>query len=285
MTSGIFVGLSTIDLIHYVDEFPSSNTKMVARNQVLLAGGPATNAAISFSHLGGRATLVSPAGRHALASLLKEELARYQVEHIDLTPESDEPPPVSSVCVNRRGERSVVSVNTTRISLPAAQVEQSKLEKARILMVDGHSMHACQAWAEAAHSRGIPVVFDGGSWKAGTDALLGSVDTAICSDAFRPPGCADEDAAIEYLQSARIHRIAITHGADPIGTVEGLSAGHIEVPRVAAVDTTGAGDIYHGAYCYFAARGYAFVDSLREAAMVAANSCRFRGTREWMQTE
>ena len=60
MASGIFVGLSTIDLIYTVDEFPSANAKAVARSQAILAGGPATNAAITFSHLGGEATLVSP---------------------------------------------------------------------------------------------------------------------------------------------------------------------------------------------------------------------------------
>lgn len=283
MASGIFVGLSTIDLIYTVDEFPSANRKAVARGQAVLAGGPATNAAITFSHLRGDATLVSPAGRHALAALLRDELKRYKVEHIDLTPESDEPPAVSSVWVNGRGERSVVSVNTTRINIPTPQVDQSKLERTRILMVDGHSMSACQAWAEAARSRRVPVVFDGGSWKPGTEQLLRSVDTAICSADFRPPGCSDEVSTIEYLRSAGVQHIAITHGANPIRAVEDSFAGMVEVPHVEAVDTTGAGDIFHGAFCYFASIGCEFADALNEASKVAAESCRFHGTREWMK--
>ena len=74
MTDGIFVGLSTIDLIHSVDEFPPEDTKAVALSQEVLVGGPAANAAIAFSHLGGKATLVSAVGKHPIALLVKEEL-------------------------------------------------------------------------------------------------------------------------------------------------------------------------------------------------------------------
>ncbi len=284
MVSGIFVGLSTIDLIYSVDEIPSANAKAIARSQAIHAGGPATNAAIAFSHLGGNATLVSPAGHHALVVLLKDELRLYAVEHIDLTPEWDEPPAVSSVWVDRRGQRSVVSVNTTRISIPTPQVDPSKLEKARILLVDGHSMSACQAWAEAARSHGVPVAFDGGSWKPGTEELLRIVDTAICAADFRPPDCTDEGSTIEYLRSAGVQQVAITHGADPIRFVADSSAGLVDVPEVAAADTAGAGDILHGAFCYFASVGCEFADALRQASKIAAESCRFQGTREWMET-
>jgi sugar/nucleoside kinase (ribokinase family) len=285
MARGIFVGLSTIDLIYSVDEIPPANSKAVARSQAVLAGGPATNAAIAFSHLGGDATVVSPAGRHALVALLKDELRLYAVEHIDLTPEWEELPAVSSVWVNERGQRSVVSVNTTRINIPTPQVDPSKLEEASILMVDGHSMSACQVWAEAARSHGVPVVFDGGSWKPGTEELLRSVDTAICSADFRPPGCTEEASIVEYLRSAGVQQIAITHGADPIRVVARSLAVRMDVPHVAAVDTTGAGDIFHGAFCYFASAGCEFADALRQASKIAAESCCFHGTREWMKAK
>jgi sugar/nucleoside kinase (ribokinase family) len=57
----------------------------------------------------------------------------------------------------------------------------------------------------------------------------------------------------------------------------------VPVPQVEVVDTTGAGDILHGAYCYYASQGRAFVDALTEAARIASESCRYAGTREWMQ--
>ena len=225
MASGIFVGLSTIDLVHAVDEFPPANTKAVARSQEVFVGGPATNAAITFSLLGGKATLVSVVGRNPVATLIKDEIQNQEVGFVDLVPQSELLPAISSVWVNQRGQRSVVSVNATRLPSPNQQVNQSLLREASILLVDGHFMSACQVWAAAAQPLGIPVVLDGGSWKPETDELLKFVDTAICSADFLPPGCTSEDTVIQYLQSEGVRRIAITHGANPVRFVDRLAFG------------------------------------------------------------
>jgi sugar/nucleoside kinase (ribokinase family) len=283
MANGIFVGLATVDLIYTVDEFPEANTKVVARSQDLFAGGPATNAAIAFHHLGGSSTLVSVVGRHALASAIKEELRTYSISLIDLNPSFEQSPSISSISVNARGERNVISANATRIATPPAQVDEIVLAQASIMLVDGHSMQACQAWAGAARARTIPVVLDGGSWKDGTRELLASIDTAICSADFRPPGCFTEDDVLHYLEDCGVTNIAITRGADPIRFVSGASSGIVPVPQVDRVDTMGAGDILHGAFCYYSSIGKAFEQALSEAAKVASDSCRFHGTREWMQ--
>ena len=283
MNAGLFVGLTTIDIIYMVDEVPGANTKIVAHSQQLLTGGPATNAAITFSHLGGSPTLVSTIGRHPIGAVVKEELRAFSVNLLDLSPESTIPPPLSSVYVDRHGQRSVVSVNATVSEIPQAQIDPSILKKAHILLVDGHAMKACQAWAHAARSSNIPVVLDGGSWKPGTGELLHSVDIAICSADFRPPNCSHEDSTIEYLRSRGLKQIAITKGSDPVQFVSGSSAGSIEVPKVEAVDTMGAGDIFHGAFCFYFSEGHDFPLALRKAASIAAESCRFPGTRQWMQ--
>lgn len=283
MISGVFVGLTTIDIIYTVDEVPDANTKIVAHSQQLLTGGPTTNAAITFSHLGGSATLVSCVGRHPLGVVAKEELRQYSVDLIDLKPDSPVPPPLSSVYVDRHGQRSVVSINTTLSEFPQPQINPSILNRARILLVDGHAMQACQAWAQAARSSNIPVIFDGGSWKPGTEELLKQIDIAICSADFSPPGCPEESTSVEYLRSRGVKQIAITRGADPVRFVSGSSDGFIEVPKIEAVDTTGAGDIFHGAFCFYFSEGHDFTLALRKAASIAAESCRFPGTRQWMQ--
>jgi sugar/nucleoside kinase (ribokinase family) len=146
-------------------------------------------------------------------------------------------------------------------------------------------MQACQAWAQEARSRGIQVAFDGGSWKDGTEELLKYVHTAICSADFLPPGCAPGEPAFDYLKKCGVTNIAITHGADPIHFVSGLSSGTLRVPEIEVVDTMGAGDILHGAFCYFASIGRGFIESLAEASIIASESCRSRGTREWMKAQ
>src|SRR3569833_580937 len=213
---GIFVGLSTIDIIYRVSESPAPNRKIAAQSQEIFVGGPATNAAITFAFLGGSAKLVTPAGRHPLASVIKEGCEHFGIELIDLVPDSHEGPPVSSIWVDAEGQRSVVSANAKGRVIPAAIVDPSRMAGVNIVLVDGHPMQACQAWADAASSADTCVVMDGGSWKPGTDQLLRSVDVAICSADFSPPGCTDERDVVSYLRSAGVTKIAITHGAAPI---------------------------------------------------------------------
>jgi len=283
MSQAIFIGLSTIDIVYGVDKFPRPNTKVAARSQEVFVGGPATNAAIAFAALGGRAALVTVAGRHPLSNMVREELRKYSVQLIDLNPDFDEVPPISSISVDRNGQRNVVSANASRVPAPATGVDNNLLRQARSVLVDGHSMDACQAWAKAAREQKIPVVFDGGSWKDGVGELLECVDAAICSADFRPPGCSSRDETIEFLKHAGVASIAITAGAEPIHFVSGATSGTLLVPAVEVADTTGAGDVLHGAYCYFASTGRGFVESLAEAAILASESCRYRGTRGWMK--
>jgi sugar/nucleoside kinase (ribokinase family) len=98
-----------------------------------------------------------------------------------------------------------------------------------------------------------------------------------------PPGCSSRDEVIQFLKNCGVANIAITNGSAPIEFLFGQSSGSIRVPEVDVVDTMGAGDILHGAYCHFAAMGRDFVDSLTQAAQIASESCRYAGTREWMK--
>jgi sugar/nucleoside kinase (ribokinase family) len=288
MSHALFIGLSTIDILYRVDAFPAPNTKIAAHSQEIFAGGPATNAAIAFQHLGGSATLLSALGRHALASAITAELARYRVAHCDLAPAHDAAPPIAAITVNTAGERNVISPWRAQVTPPPAQIDESLLAQTSIVLVDGHSMQAAQAWAAAAHARGIPVVLDAGSWKEGTRELLAHIDTAICSADFRPPECFTEDDVLLYLQDCGVLRIAITHGPNPIHFFERTAngaeeeTGLIHVPTIHAVDTMGAGDIFHGAYCFYAVSGLTFQQSLHQAAAVAAKSCQSPGPRAWM---
>ena len=283
MTNGIFVGLSTVDVIYDVEHFPSPNKKVVALSQDVYVGGPATNAAITFAHLGGAATLVTVVGCHPLANLVRQELERYSVRLVDLTPDFDDVPVLSSISVNKAGERNIISANATRVNVLAAQPDDAVFKQTSVVLVDGHHMQACQTWAKAAHVQGIPVVFDGGSWKDGTEELLRNVDTAICSADFFPPACATENDVLTYLKKCGVPNIAITRGAESVRFVSDIASGVVQVPQVQVADTMGAGDIFHGAFCYYSSIGLGFVVALEAAARVAAESCRFRGTREWMK--
>jgi sugar/nucleoside kinase (ribokinase family) len=282
---GLFVGLATIDLVYGVEEFAQPNTKIEARSQDVYVGGPATNAAIAFSHLGGQAALAAAVGRHALAAVVRAELERYGVRLADLNAEFEGVPAISSVAVDRSGRRTVVSANAARIGASTAEPDLELCAWANVVEVDGHQMQACRQWAAAARAQGAHVVLDGGSWKQGTEDLLPHVDTAICSADFRPPSCVNEGDTIAYLAAHGVAQIVITHGDGPVHWTRGAETGLVEPPRVNAVDTMGAGDIFHGAFCLAWAQGRGFVESLGEAARIASESCRFHGTRAWMRQD
>ncbi len=281
----LFIGLATVDLTYPVGEIPGRNAKISVVSQHIAAGGPATNAAMTFAFLGGNSTLVTAVGSHPLGSVIRRDLAQGSVVLHDVGRRRPEPPPVSSIMVlTCTGERTVVSANAAAFSPLHARLDPRWLNGVSMVQVDGHYMTPCIAGAKLARSRGIPVVLESGSWKEGMADLLPFIDIAICSDDYRPSGCRNENEVLEFLAGWGISRVAITRGAGPIRFADHLKRGTIAVEKIRAVDTLGAGDIFHGAFCYYSSLGQDFRQALAAAARVATFSCRYLGTRSWMKT-
>lgn len=280
---GLFVGLVTLDLIYLATAAPSNNQKIVASDYTVAAGGPATNAAVTFSHLGNQATLLGIVGSNPITELIKADLNSCGVAIADLDPYQLQPPPVSSIIVTQgTGERAVVSINAAKTQLTSYSTPADILHSIDILLIDGHQIAVGSALAQLAKVNHIPVIIDGGSWKPGFETVLPFVDYAICSANFYPPGCNSTSEVFTYLSAAGISHIAITHGENPIQCLSHGTTSLLQVPQINPVDTLGAGDIFHGAFCYYILQEN-FTDALISAANVAAYSCEFFGTRNWMQ--
>lgn len=280
---GLFVGLVTLDLVYLTAGLPDNNQKIVAADYTLAAGGPATNAAITYSYLGNQATLLGVVGSNPIAQLIKADLYSYGVAIADLDPIQSQPPPVSSIIVTQgTGERAVVSINAVKNQVTSDAIPADILHSVDIVLIDGHQMEVGRAIALLAKANNIPVVIDGGSWKPGFESVLPFVDYAICSANFYPPNCNNTSEVFAYLSAAGIPHIAITHGENPIQCLCRGRTSFLEVPQIKAVDTLGAGDIFHGAFCHYILRED-FTDALISAASVASYSCQFFGTRHWMQ--
>lgn len=279
--NALFVGLITLDLIYLVDRFPDRNQKIVANEQIIAAGGPATNAAITFSYLGDRSTLLGVLGNGFLSDLIRAELENYAVELIDLDANCSTSVPVSSIVVTRStGERAVISVNATKSTATIDNIPINLLENIDLVAIDGHQMQVSALIAKIAKDCGIPVAIDGGSWKLGWEQVLPLVDYAICSADFCPPDCQNKEDVFAYLQSLDIPYIAITNGKKAIEYLDRGRKGIVEIPQVQVVDTLGAGDIFHGAFYHYILQ-QEFPQALRSAAIIAANSCQFFGTRSF----
>ncbi len=277
------MGLATLDLVYLASKPPGENQKVVAVDSTIAAGGPATNAAVAFSGLGNAAVLAGVFGTHAIAQLIRADLAEYNVRIIDLQPGRSHSPPVSSIIVTEQtGDRAVISVNATKSQVDSQAINRDILTSVNIILFDGHQIPASQEIAQLAQSKNIPIVLDGGSWKPGLEKILPFVEWVVCSDNFHPPDCHNSEQVFAYLSAAGIPNIAITRGEKPIQYLCKGSFGSLEVPQIQATDTLGAGDIFHGAFCHYILQEN-FTNALIAAAKIASDSCKFFGTRQWIK--
>ena len=275
---GLFVGLLTLDCTYQAQRPPQANEKLVAQAAMMVAGGPATNAAVAFAALGGPATVMAAVGQHPVTALLREDMAQVGVSVKDLTPERPAPPPVSSIVVSHTGERAVISRNAVGLQTEPQSIGDNALSNIDVVLLDGHQMALSQQIALKAKPLGISVVVDAGSWKPGFEPVLRLATVVIASANFQPP---DNSDALTYLQGLGIPYIAITHGESPIVVSDQGQVRTLAVPATTVVDTLGAGDIFHGAFCH----GWAdenFLTALTYASQVASLSCRYFGTRVWI---
>jgi sugar/nucleoside kinase (ribokinase family) len=300
--TGLFIGLTTLDTIYHVDRLPQRDEKIVAREFFVGAGGPATNAAMTFHHLGGRSNLVSTIGRGPMAEFTRADIGRFGVSHHEVPSPAELP--VSAVLVTGTGERAVVSAHEAvtgsiihpldlsghdRSTQALAQTVTRALAGARteVVLLDGHRLDLAAEIIRRHSARHPPVILDGGSWKKGTEKILPLVNLAVCSAAFAPPGTSGRGEILSFLLDSGPSFVAITDGAGPIHWATADDRGVVRPPAVVAVDTLGAGDVFHGAFAWSVAQAAApstsdLVTALEDASRVAAASVQSFGPRAWM---
>jgi sugar/nucleoside kinase (ribokinase family) len=281
--AGLFVGLVTLDLVQRVDKAPGPNEKVVAFAADIAAGGPATNAAVTFAALGGRATLVTSLGTGPLQSLVSDDLSHHGVAVVETAMPGHPGPAISAVVVTAgTGERSVVSRNAEQGSTKVPTNLTDLVGSADVLLVDGHLADPARVAVDAAGGAGVRVVLDGGSWKPALADVLPGVDAAICSAAFILPGCGSVEESARAMMTAGVPFVAFTDGPRPIRWWATQATGTVDVDQVTALDTLGAGDAFHGAFAFAVAVGTDLVGALRFAAAVASVRVEHVGPRTWL---
>lgn len=282
---GVFAGLATLDVIHRIDAPPGANEKITAGAQFVAAGGPAAGAAVTFAALGGQAVLLTALGQGTLAETIAAELREQDVEVIDIAPALRNVAPVSSVTVlESTGERSVIGGDAAGLHAPRPDPAQMRdlLTEADVVLLDGHHPELARAVRDEAQIAALPTVLDAGRWKPIMDELVGAVTDVVASADFRTPGTTTADDTAAELQSRGATTVITTAGPGPVQWWQGGRRGGIPVPQIQAVDTLGAGDVFHGAYAYALAAGAGVEERIRYAAEVAAIRCSMVGPRSWV---
>jgi sugar/nucleoside kinase (ribokinase family) len=277
----LFVGLNTVDLQFVVSKYPAVNTKTKASHCEIHTGGPATNAAVTCAHLGEKVDLFTPVGQHVFSEYIIEDIRQYGVHIIDpASHESSEPVFASIISSSDNGDRTVFSYNPKKQYITKDNMNL-ELKDYRLVMFDGFYPEFAVPIAKECHAKNILTVLDGGSWKSGTDQLLKYINISLCSNDFHPPGTNNFKEILRLLHNKGIEYGAITQGERNILFSCHDITSEIVIEPVHAIDTLGAGDVFHGAFCYYYVNGFNFTESLKKASLVAGESCKSIGARQW----
>ena len=280
---GLFVGLCTKDILYYTDELPAHNHKSKTEDFAVYIGGPAANAAITYGALGGDATLATCLGDGTESRAMTEELNRYGVKVLNYS-EYDTVPNTACIVVSSDGKRTILS------GQHKFEVNREyDLSEYDFALFDCNQQEiSLDILSAFGMSEEKTVVLDAGSWKLNMEKFLERADIVIASEDFKD-GAGN---TIFEMECNAVHK-AMTRGERPIlyGGKEGAQEGNpssdcrkeLSVESVRAVDTLGAGDIFHGAFCYgYFEKGYSGEEALKFAGKVASESVKYRGPREWM---
>lgn len=264
----VFVGLTGIDYIYYLDEFPQENNKCKALGYERYVGGPAANAAITYAHLGGDATLITAYGNSSESRIITEELSSYNVKVINVAADNTLPG-ISSICISKDGKRTIISGQNKYKTIDLSTIP---LDEYSLALFDCNQQDVSLPLLERIS---CDIVLDAGSYKPNVEKFLRRAKTVISSEQFRD----DEGRDIFTMPYENITNRAMTRGGKSIRTENGS----IEVEKVECVDSLAAGDILHGAFCYaLLEKEYEFEKALEYASGVASESVKYKGPRAWM---
>ncbi len=270
------VGHACYDLVFSVAHHPSENEKIFADSLLSCGGGPAANAAVMVAKLGFSAAFAGYLGRDAYGELHNQELLAQGI-NTDCLLRGDLPTPLSTVIVKPDGNRALINYKGDTKPLTADAIDFSVLEP-KVILFDGHEPHISIPLAKQARQAGIATVLDAGSVHEGTLALMGLVDYLVCSEKFALQLKGNEQIALAYLADFAPF-VVITLGERGLIWQHGAESGVIPAMTVNAIDTTGAGDAFHGAFAAAVAAGLDWLNVLRYASVAGSLCCTKMGAR------
>ena len=272
------VGATSYDFVFRVKHHPGSDEKTTADAIIRCGGGPAANAAVTVARMGLRSAFAGYLGADIFGQLHLEELKAVGVD-TGLVVRGRYPTPLSSVLVSPSGERSLVNYRDADSVLPMESIDFSTIHP-EVILFDGHEPEISLPLMNDAHAKGIKTVLDAGSLNKGTFRLFDRVSHLVCSERFacELTGASSPDKAMESFVS-HSQSVVITLGKN--GLIWKNSGGKGQIPAfpVGVVDSTGAGDVFHGAFAGCLATGKEWIETLTYASAAAALCCTKLGAR------
>lgn len=271
-----------------VPTFPAYGGKVRIAQEVLSPGGQVASALATAAKLGLSAKYIGTVGDDTRGEIQMESLRSTGMNLTDVEVRANCANQSAYIVIDQStGERTVFWSRPDCLTLDPARITDANIACARMLHVDGHDTPAVEKAARVARAHGIPVSCDVDTIYPGFDRVLPFVDYLVSSSEFpaRWTGEQDPFRALEVIQTQHGMRVAaMTLGAD--GALARVDGRYIYTPGfvVDCVDTTGAGDVFHGAFCYSVIKGMPLVDGLEFSCAMAALNCTKLGARGGIAT-
>ncbi len=282
------VGLNAVDTLVIVPEYPAFNSKIEIIDHLRSCGGQVATALVACRRWGLTAKYLGSIGDDEEGRFQRESLAR---EGLDLDGLRVVPGARTQMAViiveTRSGERTILWRRDEALRRDPQTLQAGTIAAGCVLLVDGHEMSLSIRAAQLARAAGMPVVLDIDSVREGSRDLLALVDFPIVSETFAPrlTGKPDLREALAEVQAISPGRFACaTLGARGALALHGDRAYRSGGADVPVVDTTGAGDVFHGGFLYGLLRGWELPETLRFASAAAALNCTAYGARGGIRT-
>jgi sulfofructose kinase len=275
------IGHASYDLVFSVDHHPAEDEKTFATGFIDCGGGPAANAAVMAANLGLKAAFAGYLGSDFYGDKHLQELNAYGVD-TRLIVRGAAPTPISTVLVKPNGKRALINYKTGTRPLSADALDFNGI-RPQVVLFDGHEPLVSTAYCRELRERKIPTVLDAGSLHEGTRALMSQVDYLVCSEKFALQIAGSVELALDKLAETAPN-VVITFSERGLSWRCGAEQGFMPAFKVADVDSTGAGDAFHGAFAAAVARRLAWEDALRYASAAGALCCTKMGARPGLPT-
>ena len=277
------VGLNATDTLLIVPHFPAYAGKVPFVEEIVSPGGQVASAMVACARLG--------LGVKYIGTIGDDERGRVQMESLQSTGINLDHVQLRRGCANQSayiiidrstGERTVLWRRDDCLRIDPAEIAPEQITCARLLHIDGHDTPAVAHAAAIARRHGIPVTVDVDTIYRGFDRVLPNVDYLVASSEFPTAwtGVNDPFRALESLQNEYGMKVAaMTLGAHGSLAREGGEFYYSPAFVVNCLDTTGAGDVFHGAFCYAVLEGMSIFAALEFSNAMAALNCTALGAR------
>jgi sugar/nucleoside kinase (ribokinase family) len=254
------LGVCTLDCIQPVEEFPTADHVVHCSGSLLMGGGPVTTALVAAARLGTHSAVIDRIGDDWRGNHVRDEFERADIDTRWLVSEKNATTAFANVMARRSdAARAIVFTSGSAREFSDADIADVPFEKAAALHLNGRHWPACLNAADRTHAGGGIVSFDGGAHRYRDEIreLLPKIDIAIVAREFSAHLTSDENASVEDRLAALLDfgvRISgITDGERgswfaTSDTATGEIFHQPAFPVQPTVDTTGCGDVFHGAF-------------------------------------